>query len=148
MRRAGLCFIVVIALLAACGGDGGGSSEPSGLYPKIRGTWTIHGTFDGFPSSLAHFDGTITFDQPDLNAPGVFGVEAIRVIIDADTTEVVSIDEISLSPDSVLSFKLAVPNTTTTWTFIGNGAGRSYVGRHLLAGTSTQIPGDWQATKN
>lgn len=149
MRRLAIVGLLLGAILgSACGGgDGDSGNDPTPAFPNVDGVWNIQGTFNAFASTLAHFEGTVTIDQPSRNAAPITATTAITVLINGGTSSITQISEPTITEAGDLAFNLHTANVTTTWAFTGTLSGTVANGTHVLAGGGSSFPGVWQATK-
>jgi hypothetical protein len=139
-------FAILVVGVVGCGGD---SSDPGDPFPDASGTYEVNGGFDGIPSSVASFEGTLDLSQASQESGDLEGSASIVAEING---EVLTASDGDLSPASVSSngtvtFTMADPSGS--WTFTGTLSESSITeGRHTLtAPGSGTFSGDWSATR-
>ncbi len=147
MRHALSGVLLAFALLAsACGG--GDSNEPEDPFPDAAGVYQISGGFDGIPSNVGSFSGTLEITQATRSSGTLQGTAAILATIDGDVFNLSDpvLDGANVSPTGALSFTMA--DNSGTWTFTGTLSGNTISGgRHTLSAGSESISGNWQGTR-
>jgi hypothetical protein len=146
MRLAPSGVLLTLALLPACGG--GDSNEPEDPFPDAAGVYQISGGFDGLPSSVGSFSGTLEITQATRSSGTLQGSAAILATIDGDVINLSdpALDGANVSPTGALSFTMA--DNSGTWTFTGTLSGNTVTGgRHTLAAGGESISGNWQGSR-
>lgn len=131
-------------MLTACG-----ESAAPPRFPALSGTFDVAGTFNGLPSSLANFNGTITFSQASRNDSTLTGVANILVTIGSSAITVLQVHNARVRDNGTVLFRLPTENVTSTWAFSGMLSGTAISGTHVLSSPSSSSPtsGPFTATK-
>jgi hypothetical protein len=143
MRALGCATLLSVSMLG-CGGDSNGPDE---AFPDAAGVYNVTGSFDDLSSSVAHFEGTLTLTQASRESGTLGGSAAYLATIGDDVFNLTddAIDGAAISPTGVISFTLADPSGT--WTFTGTLSGTAIIsGRHTISGGSSSYSGPWSAT--
>jgi hypothetical protein len=147
MRHALSGVLVPLALLTtACGG--GDSNEPEDPFPDAAGVYQISGGFDGIPSNVGSFQGTLEITQASRSSGTLQGSAAIVATLDGDVFNLSdpALANANVSPSGVLTFTMA--DASGTWTFSGTLSGNTISGgRHTLSAGSESISGSWQGSR-
>jgi hypothetical protein len=142
--RALVCATLLSASLLGCGGD---STGPDEAFPDAAGVYNVSGSFDDLPSSVAHFEGTLTITQASRETGTLGGSAAYLATIDGNAFDVTddAIDGAAISPTGAISFTLVDPGGS--WTFTGTLSGSTIIdGRHTISDGSSSYSGAWSAT--
>jgi hypothetical protein len=142
--RALVCAMFLSAGLLGCGGDSGG---PDTAFPDAAGVYNVTGSFDDLPSSVAHFEGTLTLTQATQESGTLGGSAAYLATIDGDVFNLTdnAINDAAISPTGVISYTLVDPSGS--WTFTGTLSGTTITdGRHTISDGSASYSGAWSAT--
>jgi hypothetical protein len=142
--RALMCATLLSVGLLGCGGD---SSGPDEVFPDAAGVYNVTGSFDDLPSSVAHFEGTLTLTQASRESGTLGGSAAYLATIGDDVFNLTddAINGAAISPTGVISYSLVDPSGT--WTFTGTLSGTTIInGRHTISGGSSSYSGGWSAT--
>lgn len=145
MRLALSGLLLALSLLPACGGD---STEPEDPFPDAAGVYQVSGGFDGLPSNVGSFSGTLEITQATRSSGTLQGSAAILATIDGDVFNLNDpvLDGANVSPAGVLSFTIA--DNSGTWTFTGTLSGNTITsGRHTLSAGGESISGNWQGSR-
>jgi hypothetical protein len=140
----GASCVLVIALIAGCGGD---SNDPGEAFPDASGVYEVTGGFDDFPSSQASFTGTLEFTQASRESGALEGSAAMLANLGGDIFNLTddALSNATVSPSGVITFTMA--GGSSTWTFSGTLSGNNISqGRHTLSGGES-FSGSWQATR-
>jgi hypothetical protein len=139
MRR--FLAIAVAVALSACGGD---STGPDNRYPAVEGVYAVSFTFDDFPSSLAHGNGTISFSQPNRDVGDLIGSAAMTITLGSTVVFVTTVSDAYVNRDGTIRFQFG---NSSGWGFDGAITGRRISGRHILIGDSDSWAGTWTADR-
>ena len=142
--RALVCATLLSVGLLGCGGD---SSGPDAAFPDAAGVYNVTGSFDDLSTSVAHFEGTLTLTQPSRETGTLGGSAAYLATIGDEVFNLTdnAIDDASISPTGVISYTLADPSGS--WTFTGTLSGTTIIdGRHTISDGSVSYSGAWSAT--
>jgi hypothetical protein len=142
--RALVCATLLSAGLLGCGGD---SSGPDAPFPDAAGVYNVTGSFDDLPTSVAHFEGTLTLTQASRESGVLGGSAAYLATIGDDVFNLTddAIDEATISPTGAISYTLADPSGS--WTFTGTLSGTTIIdGRHTISDGSASYSGVWSGT--
>jgi hypothetical protein len=134
--------LLCLSPLYGCGGDNLSPSEP---FPDVSGSYNVEGGFDGATRSEASITGSLTLTQASRQSGTLVGTATLTFNISGDVTTVsdIPLQEASVTPGSVVSFRLGSSSQGVTWTFTGNRSGKTITGRHTLVTTSGTVSGDW-----
>jgi hypothetical protein len=146
LRRTHAVAAAALLCLTALYGCGGGDNlSPSEPFPDVSGSYNVEGGFDGATRSEASITGSLTLTQASRQSGTLGGTATLTFNISGDITTVsdVPLQDASVTPGSVVSFRLGSSAQGVTWTFTGNRAGKTITGRHTLATTSGTVSGDW-----
>ncbi|HUF36198.1 MAG TPA: hypothetical protein VMN37_09620 [Gemmatimonadales bacterium] len=146
MRHAMRGVLFSFALLTACGGSD--ANEPEPPFPDVAGVYDVSGGFDGIPTSVGSFAGTLELTQASRSSGTLQGSAAILATIDGSVFNVgdASLANANVSPAGVLSFTMA--DNSGTWTFSGTySSGTIGQGRHTLSSGGESLSGNWQGTR-
>ena len=147
MRHALPGLLLTSALIAACGGSD--ANEPEDPFPDAGGVYEISGGFDGIPTSVGSFEGTLELTQASRSSGTLQGTAAILATIDGSVFNIAddALANANVSPGGVLSFTMA--DNSGTWTFSGTLSGNSIgQGRHTLSAGGESLSGNWQGTRS
>jgi hypothetical protein len=142
--RALVCATLLSVSLLGCGGDSNGPDE---AFPDAAGVYNVTGSFDDLPSSVAHFEGTLTITQASRETGTLGGSAAYLATIGGDVFNLAddAINGAAISPTGVISFTLVDPSGS--WTFTGTLSGTTIIdGRHTISDGSSSYSGAWSAT--
>ena len=145
MRLALSGLLLALSLLPACGGD---SNEPEEPFPDAAGVYQISGGFDGIPSNVGSFSGTLEITQATRSSGTLQGSATILATIGGDVFNLSDpvLGGANVSPAGVLSFTIA--DNSGTWTFSGTLAGNAITSaRHTLSAGGESLSGDWQGSR-
>jgi hypothetical protein len=145
MRPALSGLLLALSLLPACGGD---STEPEEPFPDAAGVYQVSGGFDGIPSSVGSFSGTLEITQATRSSGTLQGSAAILATIDDNVFNINDpvLSGANVSPAGVLSFTMA--DNSGTWTFTGTLSGNTITaGRHTLSAGGESLSGNWQGSR-
>ena len=146
MRLALSGLLLALSLLPACGG--GDSNAPEDPFPDAAGVYQVSGGFDGIPSSIGSFSGTLEITQASRSSGTLQGSAAILATIDGNVININDpvLDGANVSPAGVLSFTLA--DNSGTWTFTGILSGNAVTGgRHTISAGGESLSGNWQGAR-
>jgi hypothetical protein len=146
MRLALSGVLLTLALLPACGG--GDSNEPEDPFPDAAGVYQVSGGFDGLPSNVGSFTGTLEITQATRSSGTLQASAAILATIDGDVFNISdpALANANVSPSGVLSFTIV--GAGATWTFSGTLSGSTISGgRHTLSDGVQSLSGNWQGNR-
>ena len=142
--RALVCATLLSVSLLGCGGDSNGPDE---AFPDAAGVYDVAGSFDDLPSSVAHFEGTLTITQASRETGTLGGSATYLATIDGNVINLTddAINGATITPTGEISFTLVDPGGS--WTFTGTLSGTTIIdGRHTISDGSSSYSGAWSAT--
>jgi hypothetical protein len=146
MRHALRGVLFSCALLTACGG--GDANEPEDPFPDAAGVYEMSGGFDGIPTSVGSFEGTLELTQASRSSGTLQGSASILATLDGDVFNLADdiLANANVSPSGVLTFTMG--NASATWAFSGTLSGTSLTqGRHTLSDGIQTLSGNWQGSR-
>lgn len=141
---------VVVSALFACSGDDT-TAPRTYAAPAVGGTYTISILFNNLTASVANGTGVLTLNQPSRDVITLTGSAQIVLTLAGTATTVTEIRDAQATSDSIVIFRVIVPNAASTWMFQGRlaSSGQFLSGTHTLTNPSSPAPtqGTWTATK-
>jgi hypothetical protein len=136
---------ILLVGVVACGGD---SNDPDDPFPDASGEYQMTGGFDGIPTSVASFEGTLDLSQASQQSGDLEGAASITAVVQGDvfagTDEDVS--PASVSANGEIAFTMV--DAELSWAFTGTLSGSNITnGRHTLTDGSSSISGGWSASR-
>lgn len=141
MKAVGTAALLATLVLSSCEDD---------AFPEVQGRYAFEATVDGATVSEFHAIGDLFFLDVDEDTGRLDGYADITVHLGNDSGLVSQIENAFVSDQGEISFRLPVPNASTTWTFVGrvDRDGDELEGTHTLRpSTGATFGGPWRADR-